>query len=181
MVKNILSIIMASILIISCNCYRGARTEFGFPRRQIRPLDFISNYARVDTTCIYKRKIDFYYNSSTKSYGYYNNTDNNGSRNTTYLKFYPEGKFGLFVIAKTDTASLTRESFNPKRAKMGYYTVENGIIKTKLVTDGDCAIYISKKFGTIKGDTLSLDRNGHGSLYVKSKIPYSFLNWKPDW
>ena len=103
---------------------------------------------------------------------------------TSYIKFYPRGKFGLFIIKKADTIYLKREDFNPKKAKMGYYIEkENKKIETKLETIGDCSLYISKKIGYIKEDSLfRIDRNGRGDIFIKTKVPSNLFNkWKPDW
>ena len=78
---------------------------------------------------------------------------------------------------------LSREYFNPSKAKMGYYYINDKSIKTKISTIGDCTLYISKQIGIIKGDSIIIkDKYSHGSIYVKQNIPKEYLeNWKPDW
>jgi hypothetical protein len=90
---------------------------------------------------------------------------------------------GLFIILKKDTANLTREMFNPLKAKMGYYSITGDVIKTRLSTIGDCTLYISNKKGYVRNDTLSLEEKyHHGSIYIKKIVPDELLkNWSPDW
>lgn len=90
MVRNILSIVIALILIIGCNCYRGPRTEFGFPRREVKPFNTsVNSYTTLDTTGIYKHKINFFYASPTAGYSYYDIVDYNSSTTVSYYKFHP--------------------------------------------------------------------------------------------
>jgi hypothetical protein len=185
MVRKLVGGILLCILFNSCICYRGDRTEFGLPRKSIKGYDKENTKMDafpIDTSCVYKLTIDFHYSTSTKTYSYFEKSELNNYPYISYLKFYPEGKVGLFVIAKSDTILLDRTYFNPKKAKMGYYTVHNGLIRTRIFTDGDCDVIISENKGKAKNDSLILsNKNNHGHIYIKSNVPPDLLNWKPDW
>jgi hypothetical protein len=182
MVKRISILIISTFIITSC-CYWGKTTEYGLPRRNIKGLGLTISYTGIDTMALYKSVYNFQYNTSTKKYSYLENEDDNTYPYISYMKFYSEGKFGLFVIPKRDTLDLKREFFNPLKAKMGYFTQDGTLLKTKLATIGDCTLYISKKSGSVNGDTIVLqDKRYHGSIYVKRQVSEELLKgWKPDW
>lgn len=167
----------------SC-CFMGKRTLYGLPRKNISSLKGGEiNYKLIDTFALYKAEIYYHYNTSLKKYSYYERADDNTYPYISYHKFYSSGKLGLFIIPKKDTAQLIREYFNPLKAKMGYYSVNNNILLTKIATIGDCSLYISNKKGYINGDTLKIEnKHHHGTIYIKKNIPKELLKgWTPDW
>ena len=174
---------MLLVLASSC-CYVGKRTMYGLPRKNIAPLkgDKIS-YKDIDTNAIYKLVIDYHYNTSLKQYSYYERADDNTYPYISYLKFYSNRKLGLFVILKKDTMNLNRDVFNPLKAKMGYYSVTNNVLRTRIATIGDCSLYVSNEKGYIRNDTLMLEeKHHHGSISIKKEVPGEILkNWTPDW
>ncbi len=179
-------IIILSIILSCCFgcCYTGKRTIYGLPRRNIKTIkNSTTNNSIIDTNALYKAEIDFHYNTSLNEYSYYDRVDDNKYPYVGYHKFYSNGKLGLFIIPKKDTANLKREYFNPLRAKMGYYSIIDSSIITRISTIGDCSLYISNKSGVIKGDTLILqNKRHHGTISIKRKVNRSLLEgWKPDW
>lgn len=183
MINRCTIFITAALLISSC-CYMGKRTMYGLPRKNLSPLkggDF--SYKYIDTNALYKLFIDYHYNKTLKRYSYYERADDNSYPYTSYYKFYSNGKLGLFVIPREDTVNLTRDTFNPLKAKMGYYSVTDNIIKTKIATIGDCTLFISNEKGFIRTDTLTLEeKNHHGNIYIKKIVPNDLLkDWSPDW
>jgi hypothetical protein len=180
-IKGILYIFLLSTF-LGC-CYNGKVSEYGLPRKEIRRLKPSITYVKIDTLSLYKAVISFHFNNLSNEYTYFEKNDNNSYSYTSYLKFYPEGKVGLFIIPKADTLQLERYLFNPSRAKMGYYWIEGASIRTRISTIGDCSLYISNKKGTIKGDSINLqDNTHHGNIYIKKQVSSELLkNWKPDW
>jgi hypothetical protein len=179
------TLICLLVLLLSMGCfYTGKRTTYGLPRRKLSIIKGENSpYNYVDTNVLYKAVISFQYNTSLKKNSYYEQFDSNPYPYASYLKFYSNGKLGLFVIHRNDTVNLTKDNFNPLKAKMGYFGVNNKVIFTKIATMGDGTLYISNEKGYIKNDTLSLeDKNHHVTLYVKSVVsPELFKNWIPDW
>lgn len=134
-----------TVLVSGC-CYIGKRTMYGLPRKRIQPLkggNISDKY--IDTTVLYKLAISYHYNTSLKKYSYFEAGNNISYPYISYLKFYSNGKLGLFVIPKNDTNNLTKDTFNPLKAKMGYYIFKNNVLSTKIATIGNCSLYISVK------------------------------------
>ena len=162
----------------------GKRTVYGLPRKNISSLKGgEENYKLIDTFVLYKAEIDYHYNTSLKEYSYYERADDNTYPYISYHKFYSNGKLGLFIIPKKDTASLTRNDFNPLKAKMGYYSITDNLIKTRIATIGDCSLYIANEKGYLRGDTLKIEnKTHHGTIYIKKNIPKELITgWTPDW
>lgn len=177
---------MALIFFLLSGCYyTGKKSSYGLPRRPIKTFEnHLNNYTYIDTAVLYKADIDFHYNNSLKRYSYYDKVDDNPYPYVSYLKFYGNGKVGLFVISKSDTTNLTHEDFNPQKAKMGYYmSTSDGLIKTHISTIGDGTLFISKEEGIAWNDSLKLQKStNHGTIYKKIKIPDTLIrNWQPDW
>jgi len=182
MVKKIIVNFSLIILFNSC-CYNGMVSEFGLPRKRINKLKpFMANNI-IDTLALYKLSISYSINNISGEYVYFEKNADNSYPYISYMKFYPNGKLGLFVIRKTDTLNFERSFFDPRRAKMGYYWLEENILKTKISTIGDCSLYISNKKGVVIGDTIKLENHyKYGEIYIKKRVPKEFLeNWKPDW
>lgn len=181
--RNYILTIFLYLAMVSC-CYKGIYSENGLPRKKIKafPEQNIS-IENIDTLAIYKTKINFAINKMSKEYIYFEKEDDNTYPYVGYLKFYKNNKLGLFIIPKADSLNLSREYFNPSKAKMGYYHISGKKIKTKISTIGDCSLYISKQSGIIKGDSIIIMNNtNHGNIYLKKSIPKEYLeNWKPDW
>ncbi len=183
MVNKCFPYILLMVLATSC-CYIGKRTVYGLPRKHISSLsDKEIDYKDIDTTAIYKLVINYHYNKYNKQYFYYERADDNSYPYVSYLKFYSDGKLSLFVIPKKDTINLTKDTFNPLKAKMGYYSVADGVIKTRIATIGDCSLYISNKHGYIVNDSLKLEeKEHHGSIFIKKVVSKELLKgWSPDW
>jgi hypothetical protein len=179
--KKTLVVAISFIIFYSC-CYTGRKSEFGLPRNDIKRLDIPLSYEFIDTIAVYKLVADCFYNKSLKKVILFKNQHENYPY-TSYLKFYRNGKLGLFIIPKEDTINLTKKHFNPEKAKMGYYFIEDNKIKTRISTIGDCALYIANDKGTIVGDSITLlNKNGIGNIFVKRKVPKEILEgWTPDW
>jgi len=182
MVRKIILYTITTMLLIGC-CYNGKVSEYGLPRRDIKKLEKPILYEKIDTLALYKLTSSFHINYLTNEYSYFEKNDDNVYPSTSYLKFYPNGKLGLFIIPKSDTLKLERSFFDPQRAKMGYYYIKDNVIKTRISTIGDCSLYLSNKKGEIKGDKIILkDKRGYGNIYIKKDVPKIVLeNWKTDW
>lgn len=178
MVRN-LSIYILILFFISSCCYTGRYSEYGYPRKSISSYKQLNNStAKIDTTIIYKLDASFINTVSN----YYKKEDESEYPNFIYLKYYAKNKVGLFIIDKLKV--LERDDFNPKKAKMGYFfEYENGNIKQKISTIGDCTLYISKHMGYTNNDSIVfIDKNLYGDIYKKVQLPKEFLeNWQPDW
>lgn len=182
MVKKCIYVILV-VLISSC-CYMGKKTIYGLPRKNITSLSRGEiNYRDIDTTALYKLYIVYYYNKYKKQYFYYEKADDNPYPYISYLKFYSDGKLGLFVIPRKDTSNLTRDTFNPLKAKMGYYSNIDNVLHIKIITIGDCSLYINNEKGYINSDTVRMENKQHyGNIFIKKLVPREFLrDWSPDW
>ena len=181
--KNIFLLFVLSLLLISC-CYNGLYSKNGLCRRKIN--DYKLKNAKIDnidTLAVYKEKINFSINTTTKEYFFFEKSDDNSYPYVSYLKFYSNNKIGVFRIAKSDTLKLTREHFDPSRATMGYYFIEGDKMKIKFSIVFQCIHQILREKGTINKDSIKTFLSGHsGRIYVKHNIPKAYLeNWKPDW
>lgn len=180
MLKNLLFLILMCITIYGCS-YSGPISAYGLPRKKIKELRYYDSSKNIDTLSVYKIIYSAAYNKDLNKYTHYLVDD---YPYTSFLKFYPEGKLGLFVISDCDVDQMNRETFNPSKAKMGYYSFNNDILKTRISTIGDSYLYISNEIGSIQGDTIFLHNraNLHAAISVKQNINIEFLkNWKPDW
>lgn len=178
------SVAFILLLTVSGCCYNGKLSDYGLPRKAITKLkNSTIDYSKIDTMALYKAEAGFNINSLTKEYTYYEKDVNNSYPYVSYLKFYQDGKLGVFIIPKTDTLALQRDFFNPVKAKMGYYNMNGKVLKIRIATIGDCTLYISDSEGTIQNDTLKmLNKNYSGKIYKKVTVPKSLLEkWKPDW
>lgn len=183
MVRRILSLVVFTIVISSC-CYNGIKSTYGLPRKKITGFNKTSiEYEKIDTLALYKLETNYAYNSISKEYIYIEKDVKSNYPYSSYLKFYKNGKVGLFVIQKSDSLNLERDFFNPKRAKMGYFDIQGKSIRTRISTIGDCSLYVSDKRGEINGDTINLqNKNNHGNIYIKLNVKKDLLeNWSPDW
>lgn len=176
---RVIFLVIVFMLLKGC-CYSGAISQYGLPRK------YISRYTKkvminIDTTTIYREHAYFRFSKSNNIKDYRLVKENNYGY-ISFLKYYSNGKVGLFVIPKTEI--LNRNHFNPKRAKMGYYYQKNiNDIVQKISTIGDCSLYISEKEGHVRGDSIVLyDKRGHSHVYKKHSVPKDFLlDWEPDW
>lgn len=180
-IRKIIISFITFICLVGC-CYNGIRNSYGLPRKKIKPLEKNINYEGIDTLALYEIYAYYGYNNISKEPLYFQKASENSYPYLSYLKFYKDGKLGLFVISK-DSLNLNRDMFNPKKAKMGYYYLNGNKIKTKISTIGNCDLYISNGKGFVYQDTIKIENNTqHGSIYVKKNIPKQLLeNWKPDW
>jgi len=178
------SFLLALIFIVSYSCcYRGKSSDGGFPRRPIKqfPQKNVS-VGGIDTLAVYKLNLIYSFNPYTKEYSYYEKDEKNTFPNTSYLKFYPNNKFGYFVIPKSDTAKLSRAHFNPQKAIMGYYYLDGNDIKIKTSFIGQCELVVLKSHSKIIGDSIIESDKRKGRIYIKQNLPKDFFtNWKPDW
>lgn len=136
---------------------------------------------QVDTLDIYELKFSCFYEKKINSY---TNLMEYDYTHISYLKFYKNGKLGLFIIPIEKTKDFNRDFFNPEKAKMGYYELDENFIKKRISTIGDCSLYISNQEGIVKGDTIFFHNlnNNHGNVYIKKNVDVNFLkNWLPDW
>ena len=184
MVNKMLVYIILIVFFSSC-CYMGKRTIHGLPRKNISLLKGGEiNFKLIDTFALYKTEIDYHYNTSLKQYFHFERIDDNYSYpNIGYIKFYSNGRLGLFVIPKSKGNNLTRDDFNPVKALMGYYSVTDNLIKTRIATIRDCSLYIDNEKGFIRDDTLKIEnKTHHGTIYIKKNIPKELITgWTPDW
>lgn len=178
--KKIIFILFLTL--ISCK-YNGVVSEYGLPRKKINFFSQSIYSKKIDTLSIYKNILNYKYNKQDKSYDYFEKTTTNSYKYVSYLKFYANGKLGLFIIPKKDTLKLERSFFNPKKAKMGYYEVNENLIKTRNSTIGGVSFFIVNQHGVINGDSIKLiDKNQGVNIYIKKEVSKQLLNdWKPDW
>lgn len=179
---TLVSLVILSTVITSC-CYNGIVSEYGLPRRKIPNYNYQhKRIYEIDTTIVYKLDAVFIFSSSLKKITRYDKEDENTYPYVSYLKYYSNGKVGLFVIEKNK--AIVRDDFNTQKAKMGYFSeYEPGKIKQRISTIGDCSLYISERKGYIENDSIVLyDKNDFGHVYKKANIPSEYLkDWKPDW
>jgi hypothetical protein len=181
--KYIFFLIVINLLFVGC-CYNGIYSENGLCRRKINDYKLKNtSLENIDTLAVYKEKINFALNSITKEYVYFEKNEENTYPYVSYLKFYPNNKVGLFSIAKSDTLKLTREHFNPSKATMGYYFVEDNKIRIKFSIVFQCSHQVLREKGIINKDSITTLQSGHsGTIYVKRNVETEYLkNWKPDW
>lgn len=181
MVRKILFFVFITFM-LGC-FYTGPRSEYGLPRRKIRPLPQNTDYNLIDTNAVYMIYARYHVNSLTKDTISFEYEKNQTYPYVGYLKFYSKGKLGLFVIHKEDTLQLQRCLFNPKKAKMGYYYIEGDRIRIRISTIGDATLYVSTTKGRIYNDTIDVsNKNNVHTIYVKKKIPVELIEgWSPDW
>ena len=181
MVKKILFFVLTTFM-VGC-FYTGPSSEYGLPRRKIRPLPQNTDYSLIDTNAVYIPYAYYFRNDITKDIISFQYQKEETYPYIGYLKFYSKGKLGLFVIHKEDTLQMERCLFNPKKAKMGYYYIEGDKIRTRISTIGDATLYIGNQKGRIYNDTIEVSNKNHFyTIYVKKKIPIEFIeNWSPDW
>ncbi len=103
-VKKIICVI--GILILCVSCYIGKKTIYGLPRKKISIPKGDISIISVDTNALYKMVINFRYDKLLNNYSYHQKVDDHYYPYVSYLKFYNDGKLGLFIIPKKDTAKL---------------------------------------------------------------------------
>ena len=182
MVRKIIILLILFVSTTAC-WYIGKTSEYGLPRRKIRPLPENTDYSKIDTMALYKLDSYYFYNSLEKKINDFTKKENDSYPYVSYLKFYSKGKLGLFVISKQDTLNLQRYFFNPQKAKMGYYYIEGNKIKTKISTIGNATLHISRKKGFIYNDSIDIrHHNFYGNIFIKRNVPKELLEgWEPDW
>ena len=181
--KYIFFLIGLSSLFVSC-CYNGIYSKDGLCRRKINDYKLKNTLIEnIDTLAVYKEKINFALNTITKEYVYFEKSEENTYPYVSYLKFYPNNKLGLFIIAKSDTLKLTREHFNPSKATMGYYFLDGNKIRIKFSIVFQCSHQTLGEKGIINKDSITTLQSGHsGTIYVKRNVEKEYIeNWKPDW
>jgi len=110
-------------------------------------------------------------NVETKVYGVY--------------RFYPNGKFNKFFIDKRDV--FNKNDFNPRyNGYRGVYYWDKNQIRYDLFAESNELGWIGKLTGTFtfSGDTLYVKRDvdkTHIDIYIKRKLPPSYLDHKADW
>jgi len=158
----------------------GKRTAYGLPRKNIKPL-IVGDIrtSNIDSNALYKAIINF---RDIKDDYFYERVDDNPYPYVSYLKFYSNGKLGLFIVSKKDTLNLKRELFNPQQAKMGYYSITGEELTIKLAFLGDGAVIVRREKGYARNDTLLLkDKNRWGTIYIRKHVPPGLIdNWTPD-
>lgn len=173
--------LLAALLLASC-CYTGLRSSEGLPRARMKSFGEYG-YAGIDTNAVYRVFENLHRNTQTGRIISRERAADNSYPYVSYLKFYPKGKFGLFVIPKGDIAALRRDHFDPRKAKMGYFGSDGDRLVTRLSTLGDCSLQISESKGKVTGDTLILfKKDGHGNVYLRQQVDPGLLQgWAPDW
>jgi hypothetical protein len=184
MVNRTLSII--SFLLLSGCGYMGQKSIDGLPRKRFKGFESVQMKTDIiDTNAVYKLEMNFFLRSKKNRDTTYERDDQNKYRYTSYLKFYSSGKVGLFIIHDEDTARLTRSLFDPQKAKMGYYKIEDSNrLYTRSSTIGASRLKVIDKSGYIKKDSIFLksDKENYGFMYVRKAIdPQLLSGWKPDW
>lgn len=129
-----------------------------------------SLYSLIDTETIYKE-------------------DNIKALNDEYywvLKFYPNGRFNLFIINDDNTKLYTGKTFNPEyHGYRGYYNLEDEVIKFDAFLITKELRGMGKVSGTInvEGDVLKISAPKH-NLYIttiKSNIDKKLIDFVPSW
>lgn len=94
------------------------------------------------------------------------------------LKFYANGKVGSFN--QTNLSDLS--SFDPKRARMGLYSLnKKGFLIAFASHSPQAGVFIIKEKMSIKGDTLIVDDGKFECKYLRKTLPDQLLVFKPDW
>ena len=159
MVRKIIILLILFVSTTAC-WYIGKTSEYGLPRRKIRPLPENTDYSKIDTMALYKLDSYYFYNSLEKKINDFTKKENDSYPYISYLKFYSKGKLGLFVIS-----------------------IEGNKIKTKISTIGNATLHISRKKGFIYNDSIDIrHHNFYGNIFIKRNVPKELLEgWEPDW
>ncbi len=184
MVRSIIIIYIFSLL-QSCFCYKGRFTGYGQPRKDIK-IDKTFNekvFEVIDTLAVYEDVVHIFNADSYRA-------DN--SKGKKYMRFYDNGKFGVFGIGYDNknyksipNYEMSRKDLDPQNSQMGYYYSDNNKIYAKRLIMNQCRVEVFENELIVKGDTIiavNLGSRGGKSIYIKRKVPKDYLkNWKPDW
>jgi len=174
--RNIL-VFLLSLMLSSCGIRTFYLKDSDVLKAPLNPTKYVeinefneSLYTLIDTETIYKE-------------------DNNKALNDEYywvLKFYPNGRFNLFIINDNNTKLYTEKTFDPKyHGYRGYYNLKDGIIKFNAFLITKELRGMGKVSGTIKieGDVLIIYAP-KDNLYIttiKSSIDKKLINFVPSW
>ena len=190
MVRKIILLLILFLSTTAC-WYIGKTSEYGLPRRKIRPLPENTDYSKIDTMALYKSEVVYLYTTSLcgtkpKNIRIIEKEGEPYLPTTTYLKFYSKNKVGVFILSKQESLNLQRSFFNPQKAEMGYYYVKenDNKIEIKFSTIGAYStMQVNHRKGTIYNDSINIfGGNNIGEIYVKRNVPKELLEgWEPDW
>lgn len=190
MVRKIIILLILFVSTTAC-WYIGKTSEYGLPRRKIRPLPENTDYSKIDTMALYKSEVVYLYTTSLcgtkpKNIRIIEKEGEPYLPTITYLKFYSKNKVGVFILSKQESLNLQRSFFNPQKAEMGYYYVKgnDNKIEIKFSTIGAYStMQVNHRKGTIYNDSINIfGGNNIGEIYVKRNVPKELLEgWGPDW
>lgn len=174
--RNILMFLL-SLMIGSCGIRTFYLKDSNVLKAPLNPKKYVdinefneSLYTLIDTETIYKE-------------------DNIKALNDEYywvLKFYPNGRFNLFIVNDNHTKLYTEKTFNPEyHGYRGYYNLVEGVIKFDAFLITKELRGMGKVSGTIKveGDVLKINAPKH-NLYIttiKSDIDKKLIDFMPSW
>jgi hypothetical protein len=158
--------------LFSCISYR---TEFGKKRfkmdlSKIKQIQNDSVFKVIDTTKLYETISSF-------SFGNNNYVSDLKKR---YLKFYSNGKIGVFYYFDINDIS----SLNPKKADIGYYKYHNNKIIMQTFFEHPQGGGYAKSECVInknKNEYLELKSDDYLKKYKIIDLPKEFLIYRPDW
>ncbi len=95
-----------------------------------------------------------------------------------YLKFYDEGKMGIFYYFDSKDVN----SLNPKMADVGYYNFINGELTIQsYFKHPQGGGFIKEKSYKVSNDSLQFLTDNVLTTYESIQLPKEFLIYKPDW
>lgn len=168
MLKNLITLLIIYLL-FSC----GHETIYGKKRfktsiERIKKNKDLEVFKIIDTTKIYKINAHEYM---------VDNKNYNGVKQM-YLKFYRDGKMGVFYFFDIDDVN----SLNPKMADMGYYNFINGKLTIQnYFKHPQGGGFIKDKLHKVSNDTLQFLNGNVLTTFDPIQLPKKFLIYKPDW
>lgn len=170
MVKRIL-IVSLSFIVFGCF---SLKTEYGNRRFKTSYFTVKENsnnkvYEILDTNVVYKLILLKYNGLVTQNYNY----------RKYFLKFYDKGRVGKFDVFDIKDNNC----INPKKADMGYYNFNNGILQVEFFhvhPQGNFFYIDSMKL--YKDSIVANDNKFKSeSIHTKVLIPKEWKRYKPDW
>lgn len=95
-----------------------------------------------------------------------------------YLKFYNNGKMGVFYYFDIEDVN----SLNPKKADMGYYNLVNDKLTIQFYfKHPQGGGFIKEKLHKVSNDTLQFLSDNVLTTFEPIQLPKEFLIYQPDW
>jgi hypothetical protein len=174
-------LIFISLVITGC-CYNGLRNKEGY----IRVIEK-NNYNVDPNTYCYIDTTKIYIETHLEIGGILRDTHNSQYH---FIVFYSNGKFGSFIKSKKEINSLfnlSRNDFNPEKARMGFYYFKENKLLMHYYTTNQCEKAKVRCIANFNSDTLSItflneSIKKNKAYFIKYDVLNEFLDgWKPDW